>query len=128
MITFENFAMTGGSPIYMQIILFIKRGIAAGNVSDGDEMPSRRVLSALLGVNPNTVQKAYRMLEEEGFIASHSGAKSYVSLTVEKAANVRRELLQADMGAFVAAMKQTGGTLEEASQFLRELWGKGEEE
>ena len=128
MITFENFAMTGGSPIYMQIILFIKRGIAAGNIIHGDEMPSRRVLSALLGVNPNTVQKAYRMLEEEGLVASHSGAKSYVALTPEKAATVRRELLQADMGAFVAAMKQTGGTLEEASQLLRELWGKGEKE
>ncbi|MFQ9411615.1 MAG: hypothetical protein ACLR1T_11925 [Evtepia gabavorous] len=35
-------------------------------------------MSALLGVNPNTVQKAYRLLEEEGLILSHTGAKSTV--------------------------------------------------
>lgn len=126
MINFENFAISGAGPIYMQIILFVKRGIAAGNVQDGDEMPSRRVLSALLGVNPNTVQKAYRMLEEEGIIESHSGAKSYVSLTPEKAANVRRDLLRADMGAFVEAMKQTGSTKDEALKLLSELWERSD--
>lgn len=128
MINFENFAISGAGPIYMQIILFVKRGIAAGNVQDGDEMPSRRVLSALLGVNPNTVQKAYRMLEEEGIIESHSGAKSYVSLTPEKATNVRRDLLRADMGAFVDAMKQTGSTKDEALKLLSELWERSEEQ
>ena len=126
MINFENFAISGAGPIYMQIILFVKRGIAAGNVLDGDEMPSRRVLSALLGVNPNTVQKAYRMLEEEEIIESHSGAKSYVSLTPEKAANVRRDLLRADMGAFVEAMKQTGSTKDEALKLLSELWERSD--
>lgn len=128
MINFENFAISGAGPIYMQIILFVKRGIAAGNVQDGDEMPSRRVLSALLGVNPNTVQKAYRMLEEEGIIESHSGAKSYVSLTPEKATNVRRDLLRADMGAFVDAMKQTGSTKDEALKLLSELWERSGEQ
>ena len=78
MISFESFIMEDGRPIYLQIILFVKRGIIAGVIADGEELPSRRVLSALLGVNPNTVQKAYRMLEEEGLIQSHSGAKSYV--------------------------------------------------
>ena len=62
MISFESFIMEDGMPIYLQIILFVKRGIIAGVIVDGDELPSRRVLSALLGVNPNTVQKAYRML------------------------------------------------------------------
>ena len=94
MVSFESFVQTDGAPIYLQIIRHIKQGIAAGTVSDGEEMPSRRVLSALLGVNPNTVQKAYRLLEEEGLITSHSGAKSYLSLTAEKVAAVRTELME----------------------------------
>ena len=49
--------MQDGSLIYQQILLFIKRGVIVGTIKDGDELPSRRVLSALLGVNPNTVQK-----------------------------------------------------------------------
>ena len=67
-ISFDGFAMDDKSPIYNQIVLFIKRGAVAGSIADGDELPSRRVLSALLGVNPNTVQKAYRLLEDEGLI------------------------------------------------------------
>ena len=63
MISFDGFTIEDGSPIYLQIILYIKRCIIAGTIVDGDELPSRRVLSALLGVNPNTIQKAYRLLE-----------------------------------------------------------------
>ena len=80
MITFEHFVPEDGLPIYLQIIRYVKRGVAAGSITDGDELPSRRVLSAQLGVNPNTVQKAYRTLEEEGIIASRSGAKSEATL------------------------------------------------
>ena len=57
---------------------YVKRGVVSGAIVDGDELPSRRVVSALLGVNPNTVQKAYRALEDEGLIESHTGAKSRV--------------------------------------------------
>ena len=80
MISFEDFVMEPGVPIYLQILRYIKRGVAAGTIRDGDELPSRRVLSALLGVNPNTVQKAYRVLEEEALIESHTGARSYMVL------------------------------------------------
>ena len=44
-------------------------------------------------MNPNTVQKAYRILEEEGIIASHTGAKSLVTADGETVERVRRELL-----------------------------------
>ena len=96
MISFENFLMTDNSPIYLQILLYIKRGIIAGIICDGDELPSRRVLSALLGVNPNTVQKAYRLLEEEKLIESLQGSKSTMVLTAEKVAMIREELLEAE--------------------------------
>ena len=96
MISFDNFKMQEGTPLYLQILIYIKRGVVAGVIGHGDELPSRRVLSALLGVNPNTVQKAYRMLEEEGLIQSHSGAKSYVVVNEEKIQQIRSELLEHD--------------------------------
>ena len=61
MVSFDAFRAVDGTPVYLQIIRYIKRGAVAGTIRDGDELPSRRVLSALLGVNPNTVQKACRM-------------------------------------------------------------------
>ena len=126
MIAFEEFVMEAGVPIYQQILLHIKRGIVAETVEDGDELPSRRVLSALLGVNPNTVQKAYRLLEEEGLILSHSGAKSYVRLEGETVSRVRRELLEADARAVITAMKQMGLSREEAKTLIDDYWERGE--
>lgn len=122
MISFENFKMTDASPIYLQILLYIKRGIIAGIICDGDELPSRRVLSALLGVNPNTVQKAYKMLEDEGLIASRAGAKSYVVVTEAKLSEIRAELLEADAKEAVAKLKLMGVSQEEAHGLIRKYW------
>ena len=123
MISFEKFSMQDGSPIYVQILLYIKRGIIAGMISDGDELPSRRVLSALLGVNPNTVQKAYKMLEDEGLIQSRTGAKSCVAVTVGKLREIREELLEDDAKNAVAAMKLMGVSKDEAHALIDKYWG-----
>ena len=109
-------------PIYLQIILFVKRGIIAGVIADGDELPSRRVLSALLGVNPNTVQKAYRMLEEEGLIQSHSGAKSYVVLDSAVTERIRSELLESDAKSVIHSLRQMGLTKEDAVALIEKYW------
>lgn len=122
MISFDAFVMEDGSPIYTQIILYIKRGVVAGAIRDGDELPSRRVLSALLGVNPNTVQKAYRMLEEERLMESHSGAKSYMVLNEEAIAGVRRDLMEHDAQTIIHAMQQMGISKEELLALIDKLW------
>lgn len=122
MITFDQFKLEDGMPIYLQIVLYIKRGIIAGVIDDGDELPSRRILSALLGVNPNTVQKTYRILEDEGLIQSHAGAKSYMVLDEEKVRRIRRELLEGDARTVVSAMKQMGLSLDEATALLKKYW------
>lgn len=79
MISFEEFHSVEGIPIYLQMIRHVKEGLASGRIGDGDELPSRRILSATLAVNPNTVQKAYRQLEEEGLIQSRPGAGSHIT-------------------------------------------------
>ena len=128
LVTFENFAAEDGLPIYLQIIRYVKRGVAAGSIADGEELPSRRVLSARLGVNPNTVQKAYRTLEEEGVIASRSGAKSEVTLTPETVEAVRRQLLEQEAGSLVRALRQAGLDKAAALALLERLWDETEKE
>lgn len=119
---FDGFSPVEGSPLYRQIIRHIQRGLAAGSIRYGDELPSRRTLSALLGVNPNTVQKAYRLLEEEGIITSHTGAKSLVAADARTVEHVRRELLAEEAGALVRAMREMGVDREEALDEIRRLW------
>ncbi len=122
MIGFEDFIMADGMPIYLQILLYIKRGAAAGAIVDGDELPSRRMLSALLGVNPNTVQKAYKMLEDEGLIASHAGAKSLMVLDETTIARLKKELLADEVRAMARSFRQMGLSKEEAVALFDTYW------
>lgn len=122
MISFDSFVLEDNVPIYLQIVGFIKRGIVAGSISDGDELPSRRMLSALLGVNPNTVQKSYALLEEEGLIHSRSGAKSCVAVSDAAVRRLRGEVLALSLRTVIEAMKQMGMTLADAQAALADHW------
>ena len=122
MISFEDFILEDDSPIYMQIIRYIKRGIVSGSIRSGDEMISRRALSVLLGVNPNTIQKAYHLLEEEGIIRSRTGAKSCVEVDAEMITAIRQELVSQDTDNWVKSMKQMGVTREEAFCLAMKFW------
>ena len=122
MISFDDFHPTGSMPIYQQILYYIKRGAVAGSILDGDELPSRRVLSALLGINPNTVQKAFKMLEDEGLIQSRSGAKSFMTLGGEKLAELKKELLNDDIRSITGALKQMAIPKEEALRLIEKFW------
>ena len=122
MISFDSFTVQEGIPIYLQIIKHIKSGIVSGTVVSGDEVPSRRVLSALLGVNPNTIQKAYKMLEDDGLMESRSGAKSYMIFDEDAVAAVRKQLLENDATAIISSLKQMGLNKEEAMALIETYW------
>ncbi len=123
MVSFDSFKPTDGAgPIYVQIVRHIKSEIAAGRTENGDELPSRRVLSALLGINPNTIQKAYRILEDEGIINSHAGAKSYVTVSPELMEALKAELAESELLSSVTALKKVGLTKAEAMELFEKLW------
>ncbi len=126
MIDFEGFVQTEGQPIYLQIMRYIKQGLASGIIADGEELPSRRALSAYLTVNPNTVQKAYRLLEEEELVQSHAGAKSFVCATERQRAALRRELTENELRGMVRNMKGMGLTAKEAAALVEKLYAEEE--
>lgn len=121
MVSFKRF-IPGDGPIYQQIVMYIKREISSGAVKPDEEMPSRRVLSSLLGVNPNTVQKAYKILEDEGIIQSHSGAKSLIVLNEKMRKQIRSDLLETDARSAVSTLKQMGITKDEAFSLIERFW------
>ena len=122
MLDFSNYKQEKGIPIYLQLIGYIKSCIASGTVCDGDELPSRRWLSARLAINPNTVQKAFAMLEEEGLIVSRGGSGSVFTLSEDKAERIRGELFEAEMKKLVRDMKKSGMAYEDAMELLKESW------
>lgn len=68
-----------GVPIYLQIINQIKYQISSGVLRPGDEMPPIRTLAETLMVNPNTVARAYRELQQVGLLENKRTAGTYVS-------------------------------------------------
>ncbi len=66
-------------PVYEQLIEGIERDILIGAFADGSQLPSLRELSAVLSINPNTIQKSYAELTRRGVILPAPGSGCYVA-------------------------------------------------
>ena len=64
-------------PIYEQLEEKLRRLILSGAIAEGEKLPSVRELAARLAINPNTIQRAYRELEQAGFLYSVPGKGSF---------------------------------------------------
>jgi len=66
-----------GQPLYRQIMEGYKRLILSGAIVENERLPSVRELASMLTINPNTIQRAYRELETEGYVGSSPGKGVY---------------------------------------------------
>ena len=66
-------------PIYEQLEEKLRRLILSGAIGEGERLPSVRELASQLAINPNTIQRAYRELENEGYIVSVPGRGSFAA-------------------------------------------------
>lgn len=74
-----NIDITGRTPIYEQICRAICSEITRGILKENDKIPPSRALAQQLGLNPNTVAKAYQILERDGIIYTVAGRGSFVA-------------------------------------------------
>lgn len=102
--------------IYEQIVDGFKEEIVSGVLAPGDQIPSVRDLSAKLTVNPNTIQKALRALESQGFIYSVSGRGNFVSESRVAATDSQKEELYAKIEAAVDELRFLGVEAGEIAQ------------
>lgn len=65
-------------PIYVQIMDGLRQQITSGVLRQGDKLPSVREMAGTLSINPNTIQRSYRQLEMEGWIATVPGKGCFV--------------------------------------------------
>lgn len=122
MVSFEQLVLNDRSPIYLQIVRFVQRGIISGAIQNQEELPSRRVLSSLLSVNPNTVQRAYKIMEDEGLIESRIGAKSCISITEDRLVRIRKQLVTEEIRSAITIFKQMGLSRQETLDQINALW------
>jgi GntR family transcriptional regulator len=80
--------------VYLQIIDQVKRDIALGRLAREERLPTVRQLSQQLTINPNTIAKAYRQLEQDGIIVTRAGAGAFIAnLDSVLSKAVRRKLI-----------------------------------
>ncbi len=80
--------------VYLQIIDQVKRDVALGRLAKEERLPTVRQLAQQLAINPNTIAKAYRQLEQEGIIVTRSGAGAFIAnLDSVLSRSVRRRLI-----------------------------------
>ncbi len=77
-------------PIYVQIKENVIRLILTGSLKQDDRLPSVRELAVELAINPNTIQRAYRELESEGYIYVVAGKGTFISPQSEARADVEK--------------------------------------
>ena len=94
-------------PIYIQICDSIREQILTGILQEGDRLPSVRELAVELTINLNTIQRAYRQLEGDGWIVSVPGKGSFVCATASAASAQAQELWR-ELDALQRKMAQLG--------------------
>ncbi len=105
-------------PIYEQVKEGFRQLILSGALAADEKMPSVRELAAGLAINPNTIQRAYRELEQEGYICSVPGRGSFV-LERSGALAARRKELLAELEERVRQLRGLGMSEEEILQYIK---------
>ncbi len=82
-----------GRPIYAQIVDGLRSQILAGVLAQGERLPSVRELAGELTINPNTIQRAYRELEGQGYIVTVPGKGCFVCAPKEETNAAQQALL-----------------------------------
>jgi GntR family transcriptional regulator len=94
--------------VYAQIARQLREAVASGGLSVGASLPSVRAMASDLGVNLNTVARAYRMLEEEGFVAIESRSGVRVAPPGSRGTVEMRRRLTEELTDLLARMRQAG--------------------
>jgi GntR family transcriptional regulator len=77
---------TSGVPTYLQIVQQVRQGLLLGYLRPGDRLPTVKEAVSLLAINPNTVAKAYRQLENDGLVSARPGQGTFITGSVESVA------------------------------------------
>lgn len=106
---------TGKQDVYLEIAEQYKQYIKLGVIKTGEKLPSVRALAGELGVNPNTVARAYSTLEEEGFVRALPKKGAYVTYG-------EKEMIEPDKKSVIIALKDMGVSKNSILKWIEEVY------
>lgn len=108
-------------PIYEQLVEKLKEMIITEVLKTDEQLPSVRVLAQQLTINPNTIQKAYRELERQGYIYSLPGKGNFVAQIANSKNEEKLKKLKEEMIKILSEAMYLGMTKEKAIEIVQEV-------
>lgn len=113
-------------PLYEQICDKIKELIISGALVENDKIPSVRELAAILAINPNTIQKAYKELENEGYIYSQKAKGSFVKAHNMDSDSSKISQLKDNLYPVVSELRFLGISKDMVKSFIDKIYEEDE--
>jgi GntR family transcriptional regulator len=111
-----------GVPFYKQLILQTEMAIADGRLSHGDRLPTVRSLAVALKINPNTVARAYSLMEVKGLVDTQQGSGTFISDKKVSLSEIEREKILSELiKNFVTQAASYGISIPELIQGLKDV-------
>lgn len=107
-------------PIYLQVMTALKRDIVTGQLPLGEKLPSVRDLALQYTINPNTVSRVYKELENEEVCFTKRGMGTFVTEDRTKVDKMKEEMADELLTQFLEGMKEIGVTPKEAIRMIKE--------
>ncbi|WP_085523912.1 GntR family transcriptional regulator [Tuberibacillus sp. Marseille-P3662] len=117
-----NTRINNRDPVYVQVVHYFKEQIATGMFEPGQEIPSRRELAHRLKINPNTAQRAYKKMEEEGLIYTERNLPSRITKDEQILGSVREELILEAVNTFVGSIRSINVPVEDVLELVKEKY------
>lgn len=117
-----EFKINPKEPIYTQVMLYLKKRIATGELKGGDRILSVRECASELKVNPNTIQRAYTQLEDDGLIYTQRGIGKFVVEDINTLNYLKIEMLNEVLDKFLIESKELGIKKEDLLELINKKY------
>ncbi len=113
------------APVYLQVVDYFKKKMALGELKAGNEMPSRRELANDLKINPNTVQKAFKEMEDQQLITTERNRPSRVTTDDAILKHIRSEIVDDAVAVFVESIQELDVSVDELVEKIKRQYKEG---
>lgn len=108
--------------MYTQLAMHVKRKILLKHAVSGNKLPSRRDIAAQLGINPNTVQKAFKLMEDEGYVHTSGNQGSIIYVDANVLARIEDELTREIVREFITHAKAVNLSFKKVVDLISDMW------